>query len=294
MREVVLMWRDSRMIILTVVVTAVYTAALIPFKGFVLVPGFTEIRIANAFPVVFSLMFGPAAAWGSAFGNLLGDVFGGTLTRGSFFGFAGNFFFGFVGYKLWGNLGRLSSDREPDMRSGDQVVEFVVVALVASAGTAAIIAWGLEVLGLFPFSVLGTIIAVNNFLPTAVLGPLLLRVLYPRVKQDGLLYPDLMRAKDLPSVNRSRQSTAGVTIAVVSVAWAVVGIAASIGIQGVPIGASPGEVMPPDPMETRIQLVVGSVAVVLLLAASAFSGERLSQLYRREPPASEPSDEFGP
>ncbi|QLG29531.1 QueT transporter family protein [Halorarum halophilum] len=282
------------MIILTVVVTAVYTAALIPFKGFVLVPGFTEIRIANAFPVVFSLMFGPAAAWGSAFGNLLGDVFGGTLTRGSFFGFAGNFFFGFVGYKLWGNLGRLSSDREPDMRSGDQVVEFVVVALVASAGTAAIIAWGLEVLGLFPFSVLGTIIGVNNFLPTAVLGPLLLRVLYPRVKQDGLLYPDLMRAKDLPSVNHSRQSTAGVTIAVVSIAWAVLGIAVSVGIQGIPLGASPGEVMPPSPVETRIQLVVGSVAVVLLLVASAFSGERLSQLYRQEPPASGPSDEFGP
>ena len=281
MREVVLMWRDSRMIILTVVVTAVYTAVLIPFKGFVLVPGFTEVRLANAFPVVFSLLFGPAAAWGSAFGNLLGDIFGGTLTRGSAFGFVGNFFFGFAGYKLWGNLGRLSCDREPAMRSVGQLTEFLVIAAVASAGTAAIIAWGLEVLGLLPFSVLATIIGVNNFATTAVLGPPLLRILYPRVERDGLLYPDLMRETDLPRVSRSRQRLASTGIAVVAIAWAVVGVAISVGIQGIPIGAVPGDVTPPSATETRIQLLVGTVAITSLLLASAFSGERLSTLYRR-------------
>ena len=280
MREVVLMWRDSRMIILTVVVTAVYTAVLIPFKGFVLVPGFTEVRLANAFPVVFSIMFGPAAAWGSAFGNLLGDVFGGTLTRGSVFGFVGNFFFGFAGYRLWGNLGRLSSDREPDMRTADQLVEFLVVALVAAAGTAAIIAWGLDVLGLVPFSVLATIIGVNDFLIAAVFGPPLLRVLYPRVKRDGLLYPDLMRAEDLPSVDRSRQQLAAAIIATVSVAWVLVGIAVSVRLQGIPFGASPGDVLPPRLTEARIQFVVGAIGVTLLVVASALSGERLSELYR--------------
>ena len=268
------------MIILTVVVTAVYTAVLIPFKGFVLVPGFTEIRIANVFPVVFSLLFGPAAAWGAAFGNLLGDIFGGTLTRGSVFGFLGNFFFGFAGYKLWGNLGRLSSDRAPNMRSPDQLAEFLVIAFVSSAGTAAIIAWGLEILGLLPFSVLGTIIALNNFLPAAILGPPLLRVLYPRVERDGLLYPDLMRPEDLPSVRPPRQRLAGIGIAVVSVAWAATGVVISVSLQGVPFGASPGEVTPPSAAEAKVQLAVGSVAMALLLAASVLSGERLSTFRR--------------
>lgn len=280
MREVILMWRDSRMIVLTVVVTAVYTAVLIPFKGLVLVEGFTEVRPANVFPVVFGLMFGPAAAWGAAFGNLIGDAFGGTLTAGSAFGFLGNFFFGYAGYKLWGNLGRLSCDREPTMQSVSQLLEFLAIAFVSSAGTAAIIAWGLELLGLLPFSVLGTLILLNNFLTAAVLGPPLLRFLYPRVKRDGLLYPDLMRAEDLPRVSDSRQRLAGVTIGTVAVAWAVVGIAISVGIQGVPLGATPGNVPPPIPEEARIQAVVGSVALVLLLVASVFSGERLSTLYR--------------
>ena len=278
MREVFTMWRDSRMIILTVVVTAVYSAVLIPFKGFVLVPGFTEVRIANVFPVVFSLLFGPAAAWGSAFGNLLGDIFGGTLTQGSIFGFVGNFFFGFAGYKLWGNLGRLSCDREPTMESVSQVVEFLVIVLVSAAGTAAIIAWGLEILGLFPFSVLGTIIFFNNFIITAVVGPFLLRILYPRVKRDGLLYPDLMRDRALPSVSARRQRFSGVGIAAISITWVLVGIGISIGIQGVPFGASPGEVMPPSDEESRIQLFVGALAGLLLLLVSVFSGERLSGL----------------
>ena len=280
MREAILMWRDSRMIILTVVVTAVYTAVLIPFKGFVLVEGFTEVRPANVFPVVFSLMFGPAAAWGAAFGNLIGDVFGGTLTRGSAFGFVGNFFFGFAGYKLWGNLGRLSSDRMPTMRSTSQLVEYLVVAFVSSAGTAAIIAWGLEVLGLLPFSVLGTIILLNNFLTAAVLGPPLLRFLYPRAERDGLLYTDLMRAEDLPSVSDSRQRLAATGIAVVAVGWAVAGIAVSVGIQGVPLGASPGSVPPPIPEEARVQLLLGAGALALLVVAGAASGERLSTLGR--------------
>ena len=281
MREVVLMWRDSRMIVLTVVVTAVYTAVLIPFKEFVLIPGFTEIRPANVYPVVFGLLFGPAAAWGSAFGNLLGDVFGGTLTAGSVFGFVGNFFFGFASYRLWGNLTGVSSGREPAMRSGDELVEFTLIALVASSGTGAIIAWGLEVLGLVPFAVIGPIIAVNNFVTAAVFGPPLLYVLYPRVKRDGLLYPHLMRVAALPAVGERRQRTAAAAVSLVSVLWLVVGVAVSVGLGSHPGGVGPGPMTPPAGAEARIQRAVGSVALVVLLAASALSGERLSTLLER-------------
>jgi len=105
MRELLTMWRDVRMVSLTVVITAIYLAGLIPSKGLVIVPGFTEVRPGSALPVAFSLMFGPAAAWGSAIGNLLGDVFGGTFTAGSAWGFVGNFFMGFVGTPQQGAAG---------------------------------------------------------------------------------------------------------------------------------------------------------------------------------------------
>ena len=281
MREVFTMWRDSRMIILTIVVTAAYTAVLIPFKGLVIIPGVTEIRPANAFPVVFSLLFGPAAAWGSAFGNLLGDVFGGTLTGGSIFGFVGNFFYGFAGYKVWGNLGRLSSGDEPRMQTGAQLLEFLVVALVAAAGTAAIIAWGLEVLGLVPFAELGLVISGNNFVTSAILGPVLLRVLYPRIERDGLLYPDLMQSDALPAVSPIRQRRAGTAIAAIALLWLVAGVSISVTLHGVPFDSAAGGVDTPGATETGVETLVGAVGFACLLLVSLFSGERLSRIRGR-------------
>jgi len=94
MREVVSMWKNTRMIILVALSAAIYGAGLIAFKGgIVLIPGITEVRPANVFPVIFGLMFGPAGAWGSGIGNAIGDIFGGTLGPGSIFGFFGNFYF---------------------------------------------------------------------------------------------------------------------------------------------------------------------------------------------------------
>jgi hypothetical protein len=98
MKEVFTMWRYTQMVVLVALSAAIYAAVLIPFKGFPLVPGYIELRPANAFPIVFGLLFGPAGAWGAAIGNLIGDFFG-TLTLGSVGGFVGT---------CWGWL-RLSS-----------------------------------------------------------------------------------------------------------------------------------------------------------------------------------------
>ncbi|MEN8173699.1 MAG: QueT transporter family protein, partial [Chloroflexota bacterium] len=71
MKEVISMWKNTRMIILVALTAAIYAAFLIAFKGgIVIVPGITEVRPANVFPPVFGLLFGPAGAWGSAIGNL--------------------------------------------------------------------------------------------------------------------------------------------------------------------------------------------------------------------------------
>ncbi|KPN30938.1 QueT transporter [Halolamina pelagica] len=89
MRELLTMWRDTRMVMLVAVVAAVYAALLIPFKLFTILPGLTSIRPANVLPVFFGIAFGPAAAWGSAIGNLIGDVFGGTFGPGASAGSSG-------------------------------------------------------------------------------------------------------------------------------------------------------------------------------------------------------------
>ena len=184
-------WRDTRLLVLSAQIAAIYAAILIPFKvGIPLIPGFSELRPANAIPVVASLLFGPAAAWGAGIGNVIGDCFG-TLGPASLFGFVGNFFYGYVPYLLWGHMGFLSSKREPMVQSWRQGLEFVIVCLVASLICAATVGWGVEWLGLLPFAVLAPAVFFNNMVMTLVLGPPLLLFLYPRVKAWGLRYQDL-------------------------------------------------------------------------------------------------------
>ncbi|MBI2369148.1 MAG: QueT transporter family protein [Deltaproteobacteria bacterium] len=198
MRELVTMWKYTKMVVLTALTAAVYAAVLIPLKGIPLIPGFTEVRPANAIPVTFSFLFGPAAAWGSAIGNLIADFFG-TLGPGSLFGFLGNFFFGLVGYKLHGRMGLLGARTLDESARGRLYIEFVLIAILASLICATTIGWGADLLGLLPFAVLAGIIALNNTLAAVVLGPVLLWLLLPRVRRWDLLWDEIMDPADRPA-----------------------------------------------------------------------------------------------
>ena len=198
MREIFTMWRHTQMVVLVALSAAIYAAVLIPFKGFTIIPGFTEVRPANVFPFVFGLLFGPAGAWGAAIGNLIGDFFG-TLGIGSIAGFIGNFFLGFLPYKLWGSFFRRGENMEPNVNSGKKLGVYAAVTILASAVCAVWIAWFNDLVGLVPFAALGSIITVNNAIAGLVLGPVVLLVLYPRVKRWGLLWTEIMRPDEVPA-----------------------------------------------------------------------------------------------
>jgi energy-coupling factor transport system substrate-specific component len=186
MRDALAMWRNTRLVVLTALSASLYAALLIPFKVLPLIPGVTELRPANAVPVVCSFLFGPAAAWGAAIGNLIGDFFSG-IGPGDLFGFAANFLYGFLPYRTW----RLVSAADPLPRAMGQWVAFVAVIALAAAACALVVGWGLNMLGFVPFAVLANIVFFNNFVMAVVLSPLLLLALYPRVKQAALRYDDL-------------------------------------------------------------------------------------------------------
>ena len=188
MRDLLEVWRNTRLIVQVAVTAALYAAILIPFKpAFTLIPGITEVRPGNALPIVFAILFGPAAAWGSAFGNLIGDFFG-TLGPGSIFGFVGNFLYAYVPYRVWGvhRLSPRKTGASPLARLG--VVEYILVAGLASLVCAVVIAWGAELLSLAPYKILAPVITINNFAMSVILGPALLAALYPRVRKWGLLW----------------------------------------------------------------------------------------------------------
>ncbi len=235
MKEIFTMWRHTQMVVLVALSAAIYAAVLIPFKGFTIIPGFTEVRPANVFPFVFGLLFGPAGAWGAAIGNLIGDFFG-TLGIGSIFGFVGNFFLGFLPYKLWGSFFRRGENMEPNVNSGKKLGVYAAVTILASAVCAVWIAWFNDLIGFVPFAALASIITVNNAIAGLVLGPVVLLVLYPRVKRWGLLWTEIMRPDEVAA---GRGGPLGnVLVWVGGIGALVVGLALGLGLYDQGLAAS--------------------------------------------------------
>lgn len=229
MKDIFKMWKSTKMVVLVALSAGIYAALLIPFKALTIIPGITEVRPASALPIVLGLLFGPAGAWGSAIGNLIGDFFG-SLGIGSIFGFIGNFMFAYVPYKLWTNMiAAKSENKEPSVNTGGRVAGYILVAILGSAACALVIAWGLEILGLVPFAALGIIITLNNSIPAIVLGLPLILLLYPRIKKWDLLWSDIMEEEDVPKVG-AKSRTGAIIMALGIVFGMVAGLALALGV----------------------------------------------------------------
>lgn len=201
MKAAIGMWRNTRMIILVAVCAAIYGAALIAFKTAIpIIPGITEIRIANIFPMVFGLLFGPAGAWGSGIGNLIGDIFGGTFGPGSIAGFIGNFLLGYLPGAMWTTfLPFADGSREWKLGSWRCWINYILIAFVSSASCAVVISIAVDALGIVPYTVLTKIITLNNT-AASLIGIALLTSVFSVVKyQLGLFWTDIMDKNDIGS-----------------------------------------------------------------------------------------------
>ncbi len=195
------MWKNTRMIILVAVCAAIYGAALIAFKTAIpLIPGITEVRVANIFPMVFGMLFGPAGAWGTGIGNLIGDIFGGTLGPTSIAGFVGNFLLGYLPYAMWTKFFPfVEGSREWKPEKWRCWVSYVLIAFISSAACAVVIGIAVDTLGIVPYAVLTKIITINDTLASWI-GILLFISVYGVTKQQlGLFWADVMDESEIGS-----------------------------------------------------------------------------------------------
>lgn len=233
MKEIFTMWKYGVMVAVTVLCAGIYMLFLLPTKSIPLIPGVTEIRPASLLPVIFGLLFGPAGAWGSAFGNLGGDFFG-TLSVGSVFGFVGNFMYAYIPYKLWSRLKpKYGEDNTPNVNSAWKLAQFGIIAFIASAACAVIIAWGFEVMDWVGFSTLAVIITLNNSVITLLLGPIVLPLLYSLARKYKLLWYNIMHSKDISKPSDGKIQPLLVTTG--SVGGLVTGLASCYLISGQPL-----------------------------------------------------------
>lgn len=222
MKATLTVWKNTRMIILVAVCAAIYGAALIAFKTAIpLIPGITEVRVANIFPMSFGLLFGPAGAWGTAIGNLIGDIFGGTLGPGSIPGFVGNFLLGYLPYGMWTQLVPFAErSGEWKVRSWRSWICYLLISFISSAACAVVISIVLDALGIIPYAILSKIITLNNTFASWI-GVFLLMAVFGVTKQQlNLFWMDIM---DETEIGRPFAGAIG--------AWLVT-VAAVIGILG--------------------------------------------------------------
>ena len=197
MKEMFTMWRHTNMVVLTALSAAIYAALLIPFQSIPIIPGHASLRVADIVPMALALLFGPAGAWGSAIGNLIGDFFG-TLSPGAIGGFVSQLFAGLVTYKLWGALAQRSKSFDIDVNSRGRFLRFVVIAVVKSLWQPLILTfWVALLLRLVPAKPYSIAVILSGLVMSVIGGPIILRILAPRIKKWGLLWTDIMEPEEV-------------------------------------------------------------------------------------------------
>ncbi len=130
--------------------------------------------------------------------------------------------------------------------------------------------------GYVPFAVLASIISVNNAIAGVILGPILLIVLYPRVKRWGLLWTEIMTPDEVPA---SRLQTVGNALMWIG------------GIGALVVGLILGSALRPGCRPASDGLGVGlglirSLPHLIVVAASCSAGANRSRPQKRKRPAS--------
>jgi energy-coupling factor transport system substrate-specific component len=139
MHELARAWTERKGLAFIALSAVIYLLVLIPFNQVHWDIAGISLRPAAALPVVFGILWGPAAAWGLGLGNVAGDLFG-SWSPMSIFGFLINFLYPYLSYLLWHRLMKGHEIRMGFYSTGCfWLVSFVTtlacMALLAACGT---------------------------------------------------------------------------------------------------------------------------------------------------------------
>lgn len=177
------------------------------------------IRTTSGIPVVCGILFGYVGALGVALGEFAVTIFRTNSILGPLYRVLGVAIAASIAHFLWGNLGRLSSQRSPTIDSVRGVVAYGIVSLVAVFGMTGVIASGRALRRVAPFY-----LSLVSLVPGAVLSSFLVGL--PTVYLLGGRISEDLLAGLRP---RTGHSTLGIIL--VPILWVLAGSATSIAYQ---------------------------------------------------------------
>lgn len=215
------MWKSPKMIAFTLLTAGLYATLIFPFHQYTLFGGHADFgRLGIGIPVAFSFMFGPATAWGAAIGNVIRDAATSKLNVASIFGFVGNFFIGYVPYKLWSVI----TTEKPDLKSLKKLGLFAGATVFACCICGVIVGWGLYWLGWAPFMPTALLVVLTDALWAIVVGSVLLALTYGYISKRKLLYTDVLNISQTRDSWSKTRSVAIFAFAVSAVLCFILGL----------------------------------------------------------------------
>lgn len=179
---------DSMAIIQVAISAALFGGGLAATAGIVFLPGVAYLRPAQVLTVVFGVLFGLPGALGAALGNTIADLLGGYLTLGSVAGFIGNFLTAYVPYRI------INSAERAGLKSFADIAVYVVGVVLGTFVIAFYIPFWLALLNIVPKEVAWTVVFgniwLNGLATSLVLGPIMLKILFPYVKKWHMYWAD--------------------------------------------------------------------------------------------------------
>ena len=130
MHELAEVWTTRKGLTWIGVTALFYVLVLIPFNYLNAELFGISLRPAAFLPATLGILFGPAAAWGLAIGNVAGDFFGGSWSPMSIFGFLVNLLNPYLAYLLFHWLMRGRAIRQDYNTMGCFLLSAFVTAVV--------------------------------------------------------------------------------------------------------------------------------------------------------------------
>jgi energy-coupling factor transport system substrate-specific component len=192
MHELAAVWMDRKGLKWIAVSAILYALVLIPFNHLQWNVGGIPVRPAAALPVVFGILWGPAAAWGLGIGNIAGDIFG-SWSLMSMVGFSINFLYPYLSYLFWHRLvgGRKeSADRY-------SLACFIGVTIGATLACMALLAACGTVFFSRPFESKFIGYFANSIFWAVTAGPVLFWFSLEKAVRNGLVYGTEWNEKEL-------------------------------------------------------------------------------------------------
>jgi energy-coupling factor transport system substrate-specific component len=183
MHELAGVWNDRKGLKWIAVSALLYALILIPFNQLHWEVWGIPVRPAAMLPVVFGILWGPAAAWGLGIGNIAGDFFG-SWSLMSIAGFFVNFLYPYLSYLLWHRLVK----RQQVRMDRYSLVCFVVVSFVTTLACMALLAACGTIFFFRPFESKFISYFGNSIVWAMAAGPVLFALGLEKAVRNGLVY----------------------------------------------------------------------------------------------------------